>query len=466
MWIKATIIAVGIAGTVLGLCAIVAGLPPTGQPEGRAAVRNDVNGVPAPEARWSLGVERAVTTQAPDWVVEAEAVAGEPVAGEPVAKVARVSDAEDEPEAVRPLKLHRLAWALLWLADHQQPDGRWTLHGAPQPGRRSGPVAYVTPGMRGIPAELSDVGRTALAIQAFLNMGYDHQSEYRNRPFAERFREAVERGIAWLIAQQRKTGWIGNPNRPGSTINHALAAYAISDAYDMTGDPAVLRSAEPAVARLAAERLRDDADRTGWSTRPGGTNVDADTTAWVILALRAARSTTVSNTDVHPIITAVAESLDPTAMAAGTDRSPLQLVQGAFVRFATSLDCHFDDAERRLGERAADPDPDGSFPDEGRDLSWDWFALSVASDIWHNESPRRYWGWIQTLYNAVWSQQRLMRTPPADPFSAELPAGIGSWDSPDRVAATALAVMTLSNTYCYCRLPKGFVLVCPPPHYE
>lgn len=174
--------------------------------------------------------------------------------------------------------------ALRWLAAHQNKDGRWSCEGfGAQCGEACGVKGAACDG-KGDPRW--DVALTGLTLAAFLGDGRTHQGEGFHR-------ETVKDGLDFLSREQRATGYIGDPADPEGMYNHALATYALAEAYAMTGDPKLRGRVENAVKAL----LHAQNPGKGWRyedyNRPGvriplyGAN-DTSVTGWAVMALHAA----------------------------------------------------------------------------------------------------------------------------------------------------------------------------------
>ena len=176
--------------------------------------------------------------------------------------------------------------ALLWLRDHQAPDGSWGAAGWAQRCGRGpkhlaacqgppGPTGRSNPGLG---EAQHDVGVSALALLAYLGNGQTH----RVGPF----KETVRRGLRFLRRTQAQDGSVGFRG-PGPTIyDHALSTMALCEAYAITRDLELRRPAQAAVDfALAAQN-----PGFGWryGVRPGDN--DTSVTGWFILALKAART--------------------------------------------------------------------------------------------------------------------------------------------------------------------------------
>jgi hypothetical protein len=117
--------------------------------------------------------------------------------------------------------------SLKWLALHQRVEGYWDAdrHGA-------GQVRFDELGVdRRNAGKFSDTGVTALALLSFLAKGYTHEEG--------RYAEQVERALRWLIRHQQQDGFLGgNAVHHARMYCHAMATFALAEAYGMQTDPA------------------------------------------------------------------------------------------------------------------------------------------------------------------------------------------------------------------------------------
>jgi len=164
--------------------------------------------------------------------------------------------------------------ALNWLAANQSPDGRWdaSLHGAGQEHKvlghdRDGAGAN------------ADTGITGLALLAFLGDGHTH----RTGPY----RHVVQAGLNFLIRSQRSNGDLsGDAEMYAAMYCHGMAAFALAEAYGMTGDPEL----RPAVERAISYTLSaQHPTQGGWRYRPGDAIGDTSQLGWQLMALKSAQ---------------------------------------------------------------------------------------------------------------------------------------------------------------------------------
>ena len=143
--------------------------------------------------------------------------------------------------------------SLRWLKREQQPDGSWM-----------GSKQNVPPAM------------TAMALLAYLAHG--------EAPDAVEFGPTVRRGIEWLVANQESDGHF--KGRDGHDYVQPIAAYALCEAYGMTGHQQVREAAIKAVTQVVKGQHAS-----------GGFNYNLDQSlrndssymAWCCQALKAAR---------------------------------------------------------------------------------------------------------------------------------------------------------------------------------
>lgn len=156
-----------------------------------------------------------------------------------------------------------VARGLSWLARHQSRDGRWDVDrfdavcgGCKSPG-------FLVD---------CDVAVTGLALLCFL--GQNHTPQNAESPYRRHVRDA----IAWLLAGQRADGCLARDDDRTTMYGHAIATFALGEAYVLTQDERLrepLRKAAELVAacqnpttggwRYAAEPpLRGDTSVSGW----------------------------------------------------------------------------------------------------------------------------------------------------------------------------------------------------------
>jgi hypothetical protein len=156
-----------------------------------------------------------------------------------------------------------VARGLRWIAQQQQPDGRWRLDG----------------GVR------SDSAATSLALLPFLGAGQTHLSG--------RHKDVVARGLRWLVSHQKPDGDL----RADSTGNsgmyaHGQGAIVLCEGYLMTGDEALREPAQKAVDFIVQAQFRDG----GWRYQPAqevdahAQRSDTSVVGWQLMALQSARA--------------------------------------------------------------------------------------------------------------------------------------------------------------------------------
>ncbi len=162
--------------------------------------------------------------------------------------------------------------ALKWLADNQEPDGRWdpARHGAGKELRILGRDRFGA----GSDAE---TGISALALLAFLASGHTHQEGL--------YRDNVRRGLEFLLQSQASDGNLGGRARTYAFMYcHGMATFALSEAYGMTAD----RRLESAVRRAVIYTITAQNPTTGgWRYHPGDEG-DTSQLGWQLMALKSA----------------------------------------------------------------------------------------------------------------------------------------------------------------------------------
>jgi hypothetical protein len=163
--------------------------------------------------------------------------------------------------------------ALHWLAENQEPDGRWDArkHGAGQEGRVFGRD-------RRSAGANADTAVTGLALLAFLGAGHTHlDGDYR---------ETVRRGLDFLLASQGDDGNLeGRAELYARMYSHGMATCALSEAYGLTRDSRLLA---PLRAALAYTLAAQHPDNGGWRYKAGDPIGDTSQLGWQLMALKSA----------------------------------------------------------------------------------------------------------------------------------------------------------------------------------
>ncbi len=157
---------------------------------------------------------------------------------------------------------------LAYLARRQRSDGRW--------GRKEIDEKYGQP----------MIGKTGLACLAFMGAGHTPVS-------TTNYSENVAKGIRFLTSSQDpESGHFGNT----SSYGHAIATYAIGEAFALTKDPELRAPLVRAVQHIINNQVssRDPLLDGGWSYFfPDGHKLDrwprASVTAWQVMALESAK---------------------------------------------------------------------------------------------------------------------------------------------------------------------------------
>lgn len=162
--------------------------------------------------------------------------------------------------------------ALLWLANHQEGNGRWnsSKHGG-------GTETKVFGHDRDGAGANADTGITGLALLSFLAGGHSHMEG--------RWQETVRDGLGFLINQQDSAGsFAGEARLFARMYCHSMALLAVSEAFAMTGDPELRDAVQRGVNYSIQAQNRYDG---GWRYQPGDEG-DMSQFGWQALALHSA----------------------------------------------------------------------------------------------------------------------------------------------------------------------------------
>ena len=330
-----------------------------------------------------------------------------------------------------------------WLAQHQDEDGKWDCDRF----MKHDAAADVCDGAG---QEFYDVGVTALALLAFLGDG--------NTLRSGEHRDVVKKAVVWLRKQQAEGGRFGAQDAPDWIYGHAIATYAMVEAYDVSSYKMLSPSAESALRFLQAHRR----DRAVWRYAAGDARGDLSVTGWAILALQAADEAGLQTDQEWRAV--CAEWLDTVSDATGLHgyTKPGELssrLPGDHIRRFPVTSCEPLTAigvmcRAMLGQS---PTP-GSVMDaaadrlvrkppvwsvrDGRADPYYWFW---GSDAMRQVGGARWRTWRRALESAVVSRQRRPE---------QGAAAAGSWDPVGpwgevggRVYSTALTALSLQSSY-------------------
>jgi hypothetical protein len=156
--------------------------------------------------------------------------------------------------------------ALQWLARHQDADGKWDCDQFMKHDKAELGEICDGPG-NGV----HDVGVTGLALLAFLGDG----STLRAGPF----KDNIKRGVIWLRDQQQENGLFGQNNSNDFVYDHAIAAYAMCEAYGLSEYQTLKMNAQRGINYLDYHRN----PYRVWRYQPRDSDNDSSVTGWCIL---------------------------------------------------------------------------------------------------------------------------------------------------------------------------------------
>jgi hypothetical protein len=162
--------------------------------------------------------------------------------------------------------------ALQWLADHQEPDGRWN------PKKYGGGRETLEAGRDRLGAGgNAETGVTGLALLAFAAAGNTHlQGTHR---------ETVRRGIQFLLVAQHSDGSLGGRGEMYEFMYcHGMATLALAELLGMSGDE---RLRQPVVRAVAYTLAGQDPEGGGWRYRAKEAG-DTSQLGWQLMALKSA----------------------------------------------------------------------------------------------------------------------------------------------------------------------------------
>lgn len=161
-----------------------------------------------------------------------------------------------------------VALALKWLAEHQMPDGGWSIDLTAVPNcrgqcRHSGK------------SDKARLAATGLALLPFLGAGHTQKTG--------KYQQTVQRGLYFIVSNMKLSPQGGSMHEnQGNMYSHGICSIALCEAYAMTQDRALQNPAQAAINFIA---YAQDPVGGGWRyqiRQPGDTSV----VGWQIMALK------------------------------------------------------------------------------------------------------------------------------------------------------------------------------------
>ncbi len=175
---------------------------------------------------------------------------------------------------------------LKWLKDHQDETGKWDCDGFMKHDK-NGPICD------GAGNPVHDVGITALALLAFLGDG--------NTMDSGPYKDVVKNAVKWLRKQQGANGLFGTAASHDFVYDHAIAAYAMCEAYGLSNYKTLRKNAQKGINYLESHRN----PYACWRYQPRDNDNDSSVTFWCVFAYIAARDFKL---DVNPNALKIADS--------------------------------------------------------------------------------------------------------------------------------------------------------------
>lgn len=212
---------------------------------------------------FSLVTALALSTTTAQAARQAAAAAPPPITPSPILGAPAKAAPRDGATKAFPAAVPAIELGLKWLLAHQHADGHWDADEfmALDGDRTDG---------AGRPAH--DIAVTGLVLFALAREGMAPAGDGRRAP--------LERGAAWLLAQQQPKGLLGTDSTRDFIYNHAIGTLGLCSMAFVTGSAAGRDGAQKALDHLAQHRN----PYMVWRYRPRDGDNDSSVTTWAVLA--------------------------------------------------------------------------------------------------------------------------------------------------------------------------------------
>lgn len=351
-------------------------------------------------------------------------------------------------EGLRPSTSQAIDDGLTWLKQHQDEDGKWDADGF----MKHDKGAELCDGAGNA---VHDVGVTGLALLALLGDG----NTMRDGPY----RDQVKLAIKWLRSQQHHNGRFGSNASHDFVYDHAIAAYAMAEAYGLSDDKMLKPVAQKAINYLESHRNSFSV----WRYQPCDGDNDTSVTNWCAMAYIACDhfGLQVNKHALQRVGIWLDEVADPVTGHHGYRKKgepssrhpgghikqfPLgqnEALTGSslFVRYMLGQTMEKNPIMRKSADQIHSQQPTWT-PGAG---TIDFYAWYWCSDAMHQVGGRHWQNWSKNLTQALLTGQD--KTGAAKGSWA--PIGVWGEDG-GRIASTALATLSLQSDYRYRRLGR------------
>jgi hypothetical protein len=130
---------------------------------------------------------------------------------------------------------------------------------------------------------------TSLAVMAFLASGHVPGEDGP-------YREAVEKGVAYVVGNQKPNGMLVSNTSHGPMYCHGISSLMLAEVVGMTPDPDLADRCRTALARaieliVRAQEVKKTGEHAGgWRYQPNSYDSDLSVSAWQVVALRGAKA--------------------------------------------------------------------------------------------------------------------------------------------------------------------------------
>jgi len=147
--------------------------------------------------------------------------------------------------------------ALDWLKSRQRQDGSW-----------------------------GNTAITSFALLAFMANGHV--------PNQGLYGPEVSKGVRYLLASERESGYLVHPSSGGNMYCHGMATLALTQVWGMTGDDNVRKVLKRAIELIVKTQNHEG----GWRYEPSPTGADISVTIMMMMALRGAKDSGMHVPDI------------------------------------------------------------------------------------------------------------------------------------------------------------------------